>query len=124
MANDLPEGFRVKSAQPALPAGFRMKEAAPSSTVDAAASFAAGVPRGIVETAMFPVTASRLMRDAGGYVYDKAENLVRSALGFDPVSDETRTQRAELEAQMPSTAVNEAIFGGQDAVRGAMDSVL
>ncbi|WP_256750514.1 hypothetical protein [Mesorhizobium sp. Mes31] len=57
-----------------------------SAIADMGASFVAGVPRGAIETAMSPITLNRLSNDAAGWVFDKAEGPVRSALGMDPAT--------------------------------------
>lgn len=108
----------LETAAPAQSAG-------PVSTLtDTALAVPSGLARGAAETAMLPVSLSRMGQDAAGWLYDKAESGVRSLVGADPVSDADRAKRDEFEASLPSTQLNDLIFGAQDKVRGAMDSVL
>ncbi|MET3597777.1 hypothetical protein ABID26_007203 [Mesorhizobium shonense] len=74
--------------QLAVPAGFKLVGQAPAATeprhstsTDVGLSFASGVPRGVVETAMTPITLNRAGESLGGWLYDKAEGPVRSMLG-------------------------------------------
>ncbi|WP_292295908.1 hypothetical protein, partial [Mesorhizobium sp.] len=91
---------------------------APVSTVkDVGQSFASGVPRGLVETAMFPVTLSRMVEGAGNYLYNKAENGVRYAIGAEPLSEQELARRADMANASPA-------YGLQDRTREIMDAVL
>ncbi|TPI64273.1 hypothetical protein FJ420_17085 [Mesorhizobium sp. B3-1-3] len=89
-----------------------------STAADTGLSFASGVPRGLVETAMFPVTLSRMVEGAGNYLYNKAENGVRYAIGAEPLSEAELARRAE------PMGVNGYLYGAQDRTREIMDAVL
>ncbi|RWH52578.1 MAG: hypothetical protein EOQ81_22935, partial [Mesorhizobium sp.] len=92
--------------------------APPISTVkDVGQSFASGVPRGLVETAMFPVTLSRMVEGAGNYLYNKAENGVRYAIGAEPLSEQELARRADMANASPA-------YGLQDRTREIVDAVL
>ncbi|RUV39977.1 MULTISPECIES: hypothetical protein [unclassified Mesorhizobium] len=88
-----------------------------STAADVGLSFGSGVPRGIVETAMFPVTLSRMVEGAGNYLYNKAENGVRYAIGTEPLSEEELARR---EAGINASPA----YGLQDRTREIMDAVL
>lgn len=88
-----------------------------STAKDVGESFASGVPRGVAETAMFPITLSRMVEGAGNYLYNKAENGVRYAIGADPLSDAELARRAEMANSSPA-------YGIQDRTREIMDAVL
>lgn len=88
-----------------------------STAKDVGESFASGVPRGVVETAMFPITLSRMVEGAGNYLYNKAENGVRYAIGAEPLSDEELARR---EAGINASPA----YGVQDRTREIMDAVL
>ncbi|RUY28905.1 MULTISPECIES: hypothetical protein [unclassified Mesorhizobium] len=115
--------------------------AAPISTgLDVAESAASGVPRGMAETAMAPITLNRLGEDVGGWLFDKAEGPVRSMLGMDPATPGPERDRFKDMLINPLTgAVNFAIqkatgdndadirsgvYGAQDKTREIMDAVL
>jgi hypothetical protein len=132
--DDLPPGFSVVSKPGAasesegLPAGFSVVSTPaspagppPSTAYDVAASFAAGVPRGIVETAMTPVTMGRLAEGGLDWLWDSGENAVRRLVGAEPID---QAARDELEKQRWSTQLDDLIFGAQDAVRNTMDENL
>lgn len=95
--------------------------AQPSVGYDMAASAAAGVPRGIVETAMSPVSIGRMAEQGAGWLFDKGEAGVRALVGAEPVD---QAARDELDQQRWSTQIGDLIFGAQDAVRGVMDDTL
>ena len=120
--DDLPPGFSVvkQPGQSDLPPGFSVVEQ-PSVAYDMAASAAAGIPRGIVETAMTPVTIGRLAEGGLDWLRDKGENAVRRLVGAEPVD---QTARDELDQQRWSTQFGDLIFGAQDAVRNTMDENL
>lgn len=125
-----------------IPAGFKVVQpAAPISTgLDVAESAASGIPRGVVETAMAPITLNRLGEDAGGWLFDKAEGPVRSALGMEPATPGPERDRFKDMLINPLTgAVNYAlqkvsgddhadirsgVYGAQDQTREIMDAVL
>ncbi|RWB39877.1 MAG: hypothetical protein EOQ44_26810 [Mesorhizobium sp.] len=88
-----------------------------STAKDVGESFASGVPRGVVETAMFPITLSRMVEGAGNYLYNKVENGVRYAIGADPLSEEELARR---EAGINASPA----YGVQDRTREIMDAVL
>ncbi|RWL42251.1 MAG: hypothetical protein EOR60_26100 [Mesorhizobium sp.] len=88
-----------------------------STAKDVGESFASGVPRGVVETAMFPITLSRMVEGAGNYLYNKAENGVRYAIGAEPLSNEELARR---EAGINASPA----YGVQDRTREIMDAVL
>ncbi|MDG4903500.1 MULTISPECIES: hypothetical protein [unclassified Mesorhizobium] len=88
-----------------------------STAKDVGESFASGVPRGVVETAMFPITLSRMVEGAGNYLYNGTENLVRRAIGADPLSEQELARRAEMANSSPA-------YGLQDRTREIMDAVL
>lgn len=100
--------------------GTEQAPAAPeiSTAKDVGLSALSGIPRGLVETVMFPVTLSRMVEGAGNYVYNKAENGVRYAIGADPLSEAEIARRAE------PVGINGLLYGAQDAARGEMDKVL
>lgn len=118
-ADDIPAGFKIVAPGPtAAPAVAPVADEQPSSLKDAALSFVSGIPRGVAETAMFPVTASRMIEQGGNWLYNKGENLVRSAIGADPLSDEELARRA-------STTFNGGpAYDAQDKARDVMDAVL
>ncbi|QPC90016.1 hypothetical protein [Mesorhizobium sp. INR15] len=111
-----------------------------STAADVGLSVASGVPRGIVETAMTPITLNRAAEGVGSYLFDKAEGPVRSALGMDPAVPGPDHDRVKDFILNPLTgAANYALrtvsgdenadvrqgpYVAQDAVRGAMDSTL
>ncbi|TPM31462.1 hypothetical protein [Mesorhizobium sp. B2-3-4] len=90
-----------------------------STAKDVAESAASGLPRGLAETIMFPVTLSRMVEGAGNYLYNKAENGVRYAIGAEPLSEEELVRRAQ-----PMNGVNSMLYDAQDKVRDKMDDVL
>nr|WP_156935563.1 MULTISPECIES: hypothetical protein [unclassified Mesorhizobium] len=122
------DGPWTKYAAPAAPAGgnnieslIRGTEQAPASmstAKDVGLSFGSGIPRGLAETAMFPITLSRTVEGAGNWLYNKAEDGVRYAIGADPLSDEELARRAE------PMGVNGYLYGAQDRTREIMDAVL
>lgn len=94
------------------------KPAAPNSTgYDAAASFAAGVPRGLVETIMSPVTLARMTESGLGYAAEKGSDL-GAYLGMTPLTDEQRKAIRE-----PS-AITKPFYESQDEVRKYMNEKL
>lgn len=112
----------------------------PSTMADVGASFAAGVPRGLAETAMTPITLNRLSNDASGWVFDKAEGPIRSLFGMDPASPGPEREKFKDALFNPLTgAVNYAlqkvtgndsadirsgIYSAQDEARNLMDATL
>lgn len=88
-----------------------------STAADVGLSFGSGVPRGVVETAMFPITLSRMVEGAGNYLYNKAENGVRYAIGAEPLSNEELARR---EAGINASPA----YGVQDRTREIMDAAL
>jgi len=101
---------------PAAPAAPATPEK-PNTAYDMGASFAAGIPRGLIETIMLPVTADRLMRSGVDWAVGKADSGVRSVLGLQP------RQPIAPQDQMPNP-VNDVVYGAQDAVRKGMDATL
>lgn len=111
-----------------------------SPAVDAGLSFASGVPRGIVETAMAPISLNRMGEGIGEWLFDKAEGPVRSFFGMNPAVPGPEHDRVRDAVINPFTsAANYAlrkvtgndnadlrtgIYGAQDEVRDTMDSVL
>ncbi|TGT63716.1 hypothetical protein EN813_010115 [Mesorhizobium sp. M00.F.Ca.ET.170.01.1.1] len=89
----------------------------PSVAKDVALSAASGVPRGLAETAMFPITLSRMVEGAGNYLYNTAENGVRYAIGADPLSEEELARRAASSDASPAYRV-------EDYIRGKMNDML
>lgn len=89
----------------------------PSVAKDMALSAASGVPRGLAETAMFPITLSRMVEGAGNYIYNKAENGVRYLAGADPLSEEELARRAASANSSPA-------YDFEDRVRQLMDDNL
>ncbi|MER8515551.1 hypothetical protein NKH47_21695 [Mesorhizobium sp. M1060] len=89
-----------------------------STAKDVGLSALSGIPRGLAETAMFPVTLSRMVEGGGNWLYNKAENGVRYVIGADPLSDEELARRAE------PMGINSYLYDAQDAARGGMDKVL
>ncbi|MER9423200.1 hypothetical protein NKI88_12185 [Mesorhizobium sp. M0317] len=77
------DGPWTKYAAPAAPAGgnnieslIRGTEQAPASVStakDVGLSFGSGIPRGLAETAMFPITLSRTVEGAGNWLYNNAQ---------------------------------------------------
>jgi hypothetical protein len=88
-----------------------------STAKDVGLSALSGVPRGLAETAMFPITLSRMVEGAGNFVYNKAENGVRSVIGADPLSDDELARRAKSADSSPA-------YGFEDRVRQLMDDNL
>lgn len=88
-----------------------------STGLDVAESFASGVPRGIAETVMFPVTASRMIEKGGNWLYNKAEGGVRSLIGADPLSEEELARRSAATDASPA-------YAAQDKAREVMNAVL
>ncbi|WP_284271820.1 hypothetical protein, partial [Mesorhizobium huakuii] len=114
---------------------------APISTAkDVGESIASGVPRGVVESAMSPITLNRVAGDAGGWLFDKAEGPVRSMLGLDPATPGPEHDHFKDAVINPLTgAVNYAlrtisgndnadvrtgVYDAQDKTRDVMDAVL
>lgn len=92
---------------------------------DVGLSAISGIPRGLIETIMTPATISRLVEDAGGYLYDTAESDVRSLLGYDQLTDAQKQERdAKARSLDPGAVINDTIYGAQDQTRDAMDAVL
>ncbi|ESZ41009.1 hypothetical protein X731_24620 [Mesorhizobium sp. L2C054A000] len=89
-----------------------------STAKDVGLSALSGIPRGLAETAMFPVTLSRMVEGGGNWLYNKAENGVRYAIGAEPLSDE------ELARREQPMGINGYLYDAQDAARGGMDKVL
>ncbi|OBQ77398.1 hypothetical protein [Mesorhizobium sp. WSM3873] len=89
----------------------------PSVAKDVALSAASGVPRGLAETAMFPITLSRMVEGAGNYLYNKAENGVRYLAGADPLSEQELARRAASADSSPA-------YDFEDRVRQLMDDNL
>lgn len=89
----------------------------PSAAKDVALSAASGVPRGLAETAMFPITLSRMVEGAGNYLYNKAENGVRYLAGADPLSEQELARRA-------ASANSSIAYDFEDRVRQLMDDNL
>lgn len=84
---------------------------------DVGLSVASGVPRGIVNTLMFPIDLSRSVEGAGNWLYNKAENGVRSLVGAEPLSEQELARRAEMANSSPA-------YGVEDRVRQLMDENL
>ncbi|ANM09622.1 MULTISPECIES: hypothetical protein [unclassified Rhizobium] len=97
---------------------------APSVAGDMAKSFGSGLVRGATELVMLPVTAKRLMEQGSEYVYNQGIDLGRSALGMPPVSDEWKAKVQQAKEAMNRFNFDNAIYSGQDAVRGVMDDNL
>ncbi|MER9654395.1 hypothetical protein NKJ26_12880 [Mesorhizobium sp. M0152] len=107
---------------------------------DVGLSFASGVPRGAVETAMTPITLNRVGEGIGSWLFDKAEGPVRSALGMEPATPGPEHDRFKDFLINPLTgAVNyglrtitgndnadlrTGIYDAQDRTREGMDAVL
>lgn len=100
------------------------QETAPKPNVlaDSAASFAAGIPRGAVETVMLPETVNRLAEGATGYLFDRGEDAIRSAFGLAPRTDADRQKVRDLMHAQPT--LSNAAADAQDAIRSGMNDVL
>lgn len=85
-----------------------------SAPVDFAYSLAAGVPRGMVEYGMLPVTASRLVKEGGLGLYDKIAGT----------TPEEQAQRSAEDKDSYLGSFLQRMFDGQDAIRGKMDENL
>lgn len=121
-------------------AGIPVTEQPISTAKDVGESFVSGVPRGIVETAMAPVSLNRMASDASGWLYDKAEGPIRSALGMDPAvpgpeHDHFKDMMINPLTGLVNTAlqkvtgndqadVRTGIYDAQDKTREVMDAVL
>ncbi|MER9628020.1 hypothetical protein [Mesorhizobium sp. M0296] len=88
-----------------------------STAKDVALSAGSGIPRGLAETVMFPITLSRMVEGGGNWLYNKAENGVRYAVGADPLSEEELARRAEKANSSPA-------YAAEDRVRQFMDDNL
>ncbi len=137
---EFPDGTPDDVMAKAMQETFGGPTAAPISTArDVAESFASGVPRGAIETTMAPVTMNRMASDAGGWLFDKAEGPIRSALGMDPavpgpahdqfkdmiINPLTGLVNAGLGAITGApTDIRSGVNAGQDKTREAMDAVL
>lgn len=82
------------------------------------------VARGLTETAMLPVSALRLIEQGGGWAADKVENFGRGALGYNPISDETRAAREQHRDESALGQFADSVYGAQDAARADRESVL
>jgi hypothetical protein len=89
---------------------------------DVVASGASGLVRGAAETAMSPISLPRVMEQGVDWLMDQAEGGVRSMAGMDPISEETKAEREAVKRR--TSPVSNVVYGGQDAVRGAMDATL
>jgi len=97
---------------------------APSVAGDMAKSFGSGLVRGATELVMLPVTAKRLMEQGTEYVYNQGIDLGRSALGMPPVSDEWKAKVQQFKNDSWANKMDNAIYSGQDSIRGVMDDNL
>jgi hypothetical protein len=88
-----------------------------SPAVDAGLSFASGVPRGIVETAMAPISISRMIEHGGNWLYNKGEQGVRYLAGAEPLSDEELARRSAAADASPA-------YRMEDRIREMMDENL
>jgi hypothetical protein len=134
--DDLPPGFRIVSAPEdvrdtsGVPGGVATAPAltAPSGDgvlKDVGLSALSGLPRGLIETIMTPATISRMVEDAGGYLYDTAESDMRSLLGYDQLTAAQKQERdAKARSLDPGAAISDTVYGAQDKVRGTMNDVL
>lgn len=111
--------FDAPAAPVATPAAA--PAAKPNTLVDAAESFASGIPRGLVETIMLPATVNRLAKKGIAYGFDKGEDLVRSALGLDPADPALREKAHD---NFENGGIDGVVNSGQDLVRQGMDAVL
>ncbi len=95
--------------------------AAPAAPIsvgkDVAESIVSGLPRGLIETIMSPVTLARMTESGLGYVGEKGADL-GAYLGMTPLTDEQRKAIRE-----PS-AITKPLYDSQDKVRGYMDENL
>ncbi|TIU46380.1 MAG: hypothetical protein E5W35_35245, partial [Mesorhizobium sp.] len=104
-----PQAAAPAPAQPAAP---------PISTAkDVGLSVASGVPRGIANTLLFPIDLSRSVEGVGNWLYNKAENGVRYAIGADPLSEQELARREARTHESPAYAV-------EDYLRGTMNDYL
>lgn len=129
MASDLPPGFVLENATTDLPPGFVLEgqDAALAASMthapavapqnqwsDAAKSLGAGIIRGAAETPMLPITMKRMAESGANWALGKGDAVVRAAFGLPP-------------AEFPGVGegvIDKAIYGAQDAARGAMNDVL
>ncbi|MCW4115676.1 hypothetical protein NPA31_011945 [Aurantimonas sp. MSK8Z-1] len=109
-------------AAPAAPtARAEPAPAAPAASgwADVPASAASGIVRGAAETAMAPATLSRLFQSGMGLAYAGADDLVRSIIGAEPLSE---TDRAAI--LDPPAPLDRAVYAAQDVVRNIMGDTL
>ncbi|MDF3154783.1 hypothetical protein P3C58_22650 [Mesorhizobium sp. XAP10] len=88
-----------------------------STGLDVAESAASGLPRGLIETIMSPVTLARMTEGGLGYVGEKGADL-GAYLGMTPLTDEQRKAIRE-----PS-AITKPFYDSQDKVRDYMNDKL
>lgn len=103
----------AKGAAPAAPAATEQ----PSLAKDVGLSVASAIPRGLANTALFPIDLSRTVEGAGNWLYNKAENGVRYAIGADPLSEQELARRAEMANSSPA-------YGVEDYLRKTMNDNL
>lgn len=101
----------------------------PSVGMDMAASIPSGLARGVVETAMAPVTIGRMAEDGMDWLYDKGEAGVRALVGAESADPAARDALRNAPDPIfgtanPADALRDLIFGAQDAVRGTMNDTL
>ncbi|MBY2917484.1 hypothetical protein [Rhizobium leguminosarum] len=96
----------------------------PSIASDMTKSFGSGVVRGATELVMLPATIKRLGNQGAEYVVNQGDSLVRSIFGLPPMSDEWRAKVQKGKDESWSTKMDNAIFSGQDTVRGVMNDYL
>lgn len=92
-----------------------------NALTDIPLSAASGIARGVAETAMFPVTASRLFDRGVDYLADKVSGLARQAVGAEPLpAGEIARQNAAVRDRSATGLLDD----GQDIVRAVMRDTL
>ncbi|MGO7167165.1 hypothetical protein AB9F47_08845 [Rhizobium leguminosarum] len=104
--------------------GAAPQQPQPSTIGDVAASGASGLVRGSVELGMLPATIKRLGDRGAEYVVNQGDEFVRSIFGLPPMSDEWRAKVQKAKDESWGAKMDNAIYSGQDAVRGVMDENL
>lgn len=114
---------RVAKEQTAAKKAAAAPAEQPSVMTDVPASFGSGVVRGAAETAMLPITATRMsgeLQDAASYgVVGAMDALANKIFGSERMTD---AEQSNLKTAM--TGNRDMLDKGQDAVRGFMDDNL
>lgn len=114
---------RVAKEQTAAKKAAAAPAEQPSMLTDIPASFGSGVVRGAAETAMLPITATRMtgeMQDAASYGVVQAMDALANQL----FGSERMPEDAQQKLKAAMTGNRDMLDKGQDAIRGVMDDNL